>query len=54
MPPRRQKDQLDMGKKRPEEGDYRAKCTRTRQGRERKMERARREGERDREEERKR
>lgn len=33
MPPRRQKDQLDARKKRPEEGDYRAKCTRTREGR---------------------
>lgn len=35
LPPRRQKEQPGMGKKRPEEGDYRAKCTRTRQGRER-------------------
>lgn len=31
LPPRRQKDQLDTGKKRPEEGDYRAKCIRTRE-----------------------
>lgn len=39
MPPRRQKDQLDARKKRPEEGDYRAKCTRTREGRVRERER---------------
>jgi len=31
LPPRRQKDQLDTGKKRPEEGDYRAKYIRTRE-----------------------
>lgn len=31
MPPRRQKDQLDREKKRLEEGDYRAKCIRTRE-----------------------
>lgn len=41
MPPRRQKDQLDARKKRPEEGDYRAKCTRTREGRARERARGR-------------
>lgn len=39
LPPSRQKDQLDMGKKRAEEGDYRVKCTETREGRVRERER---------------
>lgn len=41
LPPRRQKDQLDAGKKRAEEDDYRTKCTRTREGRVRERKRER-------------